>query len=99
MSELKLALKLLYRDGRSGELTILVLALIIAVTSSTAIALFADRLQQTMGRQAADFLAADMVISSSSPIPTNWQSKAAELQLKQSSTTEFSSVLMENEAL
>ncbi len=99
MSELKLALRLLYRDGRSGELTILVLALIIAVTSSTAIALFADRLQQTMGRQAADFLAADMVISSSSSIPESWWKKASELQLKQSSTTEFSSVLMENESL
>lgn len=99
MSELKLALRLLYRDGRSGELTILILALIIAVTSSTAIALFADRLQQTMGRQAADFLAADLVISSSSPIPKNWQEKAKALQLKQSSTTEFSSVLMENESL
>lgn len=99
MSELKLALRLLYRDGRSGELTILVLALVIAVTSSTAIALFSDRLQQTMGRQAADFLAADMVISSTSPIPEGWQKKAAELQLKQSNTTEFSSVLMENESL
>jgi putative ABC transport system permease protein len=99
MPELKLALRLLYRDGRSGELTILVLALIIAVTSSTAIALFTDRLQQTMGRQAADFLAADLVISSSSPIPKNWHKKAKTLQLKQSSTTEFSSVLMENQSL
>ena len=48
MNRLVLAIRLLFRDARSGELSILVLALIIAVTSSTAISLFADRLHRTM---------------------------------------------------
>ncbi len=99
MNRFNLALRLLWRDSRSGELTILVLALIIAVTSSTAIALFADRLQRTMTTQAAEFLAADMVVESSSTIPAEWLSKASQLNLAQAQTAEFSSVLVEHEEL
>jgi putative ABC transport system permease protein len=99
MKRFNLALRLLWRDGRSGELTILVLALLIAVTSSTAIALFSDRLQNTMTTQAAEFLAADLVITSPTEIPAAWQQQAAQLQLSQARTTEFSSVLMEHEEM
>lgn len=99
MSRFNLALRLLFRDGRSGELTILVIALIIAVTSSTAISLFADRLHRTMSTQAAEFLAADLVITSPAPIPQHWLKKASELELKQARTAEFSSVLIENDEL
>ena len=99
MNRFTLALRLLWRDSRSGELTILVLALIIAVTSSTAISLFADRLQRTMTVQAADFLAADLVISSTAPIPDLWLAKADQLKLTQAQTVEFSSVLIENDEL
>lgn len=99
MTRFYLALKLLKRDGRSGELTLLALALVIAVASSTTISLFADRLQRTLTLQAADFLAGDMVISSPSPIDANWLSQAATLGLRQSQTTEFGSVLLENEQM
>ena len=81
MSRFNLALRLLWRDSRSGELTILILALIIAVTSSTTIALFSDRLQRTMTNQTAEFLAADLVISSPTPVPSEWLTKAIQLNL------------------
>lgn len=97
MNRLGLALRLLWRDARSGELSLLVIALIIAVSSSTAISLFADRLHRTMNTQAAEFLAADLVITSSSLIPTPWLEKAEALNLKQARTAEFSTVLLENE--
>ncbi|MFI3158503.1 MAG: FtsX-like permease family protein [Methylococcaceae bacterium] len=99
MTRFNLALRLLWRDSRSGELTILILALIIAVTSSTAIALFADRLQRTMVIQAAEFLAADLVISSPATVPAEWLSKASQLNLAQAHTVEFSSVLIEHDEL
>lgn len=99
MSRLSLALRLLFRDGRSGELTILVLALIIAVTSSSAISLFADRLHRTMSTQAAEFLAADLVITSATLIPPHWLKKAQEYNLQQARTAEFSTVLIENDEL
>ncbi len=99
MSRSVLALKLLIRDGRSGELTILVLALIIAVTSSTAISLFADRLHRTMSTQAAEFLAADLVITSPALIPELWTKEASQLKLSHARTAEFSTVLMENDEI
>lgn len=99
MSRFNLALRLLWRDSRSGELTILILALIIAVTSSTAIALFSDRLQRTMTNQAAEFLAADLVISGPAPIAAEWLAKATQLNLAQAQTAEFSSVLIEHDEL
>jgi putative ABC transport system permease protein len=94
-----LALKMLWRDWRSGELSLLVFALLIAVTSSTAISLFADRLQNTFNNQAAEFLAADLAVSSPSLISPTWLEKATELGLKQSQTSEFPSVLLENQAM
>ncbi len=99
MKRFNLALRLLFRDCRSGEMTILVFALIIAVTSATAISLFADRLQRTMSTQAAEFLAADLVITSPAPLPPVWTAKAAQLQLKTANSSEFSSVLIENDEL
>ncbi len=99
MKRFNLALRLLWRDGRSGELTILVLALLIAVTSSTAIALFTDRLQNTMTTQTAEFLAADLVIASPTVIPAAWQQQATQLKLAQARTAEFSSVLMEHDEM
>ncbi|NOQ63713.1 MAG: FtsX-like permease family protein, partial [Methyloprofundus sp.] len=97
MNQLRLALRFLRRDSRSGELTLLMLALIIAVASSTAISLFADRMQRTMNYQAAEFLAADMVLSSPEPIAGTTLQQAKSLDLKRSQSTEFSSMLMEND--
>jgi putative ABC transport system permease protein len=99
MKRIRLALRLLKRDGRSGELTLLVLALLIAVASTTTISLFADRLQRSMTLQAAEFLAGDLVIASAKPVDINWLQQAAGLQLTASQTTEFSSVLLENQQM
>lgn len=97
MTNIRLALRLLWRDGRSGELTILLFALVIAVSCSTAISVFSDRLQRTMTSQAAEFLAADLVIAS--PAPLTAELIATAQALKQSQSVEFPSVLMEGEEL
>ncbi len=99
MNLFKLALRMLWRDSRAGELTILCLALLIAVTGSTSISLFANRLQRTMTDQAAEFLAADLVITSHADLPEAWLEKAGQYQLNQAQTAEFSSVIMEHDEL
>jgi len=99
MSRFNLALRLLWRDTRSGELTVLLCALIIAVTSSTAIAVFSDRLQRTMTLQTAEFIAADLAIASPDTIPDTWLAKAGQLHLSRAQTVEFSSVLIEHDEL
>jgi putative ABC transport system permease protein len=98
-NNLALALKLVRRDWRSGELTILVAALVIAVAGSTAVSLLGDRLNRTMTLQAAEFLAADLAVSGHREVPEAWREQAALRGLRQSRTTEFTSVLVENEQL
>ncbi|WP_024299442.1 ABC transporter permease [Methylomicrobium lacus] len=99
MHRLRLALRLLGRESRSGELTLLTLALLIAVTGLTTASLFADRLQRAMTTQTAEFLAADLVIESADPIPADWLAKARQLGLQEAQKTEFSSMLIENSEL
>ena len=99
MSRFNLALRLLWRDSRSGELTLLILALIIAVSSSTAIALFSERLQRTMSHQAAELLGADLVIASPEVIAPEWLEQAKQLHLTTARTAEFTSVLIEHDEL
>ena len=62
--DLPLASRLILREWRAGELRVMLLALLIAVTVSTAISFFTDRLQRGMATRAAEFLGADMRVSS-----------------------------------
>ncbi len=95
----KIAFKLLARDWRSGELAILSAALFIAVAATTAVSLLGDRLSRTMSLQAAEFLGADLSVGSHEPPSPDWAVQAAALGLRASRTSEFSSVLVENDEL
>jgi putative ABC transport system permease protein len=95
----KLALKLILRDWRSGELAILLGALIVAVGAATTVSLLSDRLNRTMSLQAAEFLGGDLSVSSHTPPPPDWTSEAERLGLQHTHTAEFSSVLVENSEL
>ncbi|MEW8238657.1 MAG: hypothetical protein AB2727_10720, partial [Candidatus Thiodiazotropha taylori] len=64
MNPFMLALKLLRRDWRAGELRLLATALVIAVASVTAVGFFTDRIERAMARQATEVLAADLRIES-----------------------------------
>ncbi|HEV7390289.1 MAG TPA: ABC transporter permease, partial [Burkholderiales bacterium] len=69
MRELQLALRLLWRDHRAGELALIAIAIVIAVASVTTVGFFADRVQHALGRQANQLLGADLVIVADKPIP------------------------------
>ena len=96
MTSLKLAQRLLWRDLRAGELSLLFLSLLIAITSTTAINLFSDRLQHSLSQQASEFLAADLAIGTPNLLDNGIVDKANEFDLQQSQTCEFNSVLLEN---
>jgi len=88
-----LALKLLWRDWRAGELTLLLTSLVIAVSTVTTVSLFVDRLQQALLKESATFLAADKVISSDEPIDTEIVDYATSLGLRTSETLGFLSMV------
>ena len=92
-----LAIKLLWRDWRSGELTLLLASLVIAVTTVTTITLFVDRLQKALLRESATFLAADRIIYSSDPVEKSWLRKADELGLQQAQTLSFLSMVFSDD--
>src|SRR5690606_23400883 len=89
---LRLSFRLLWRDWRGGELRLLFLALIMAVTSVTGIALFTDRLEQALLVESANMLAADRVLSGRSPAPEEWLDEARNRGLRTAETLAFGSM-------
>lgn len=88
-----LSWQLLLRNWRSGELKILAAAIALAVAIVSAIAIFSDRLDQSISRQSNTYLAADRVISSRFDMPAEWLNKPQEFALQQTRVIEFSSMV------
>ena len=65
---LRFALRNLLRDLKSGELAILMLALLIAVGSLTAVGFFTSRVGRAVEMQAGEVLAADLRLESARAI-------------------------------
>ena len=78
----QLGSRTLWRDLRSGELRLLVLAVTLAVAALTAVGFFADRLQGGMQRDARQLLGGDAVIVSDNPPPPAFEAKARGLGLQ-----------------
>ena len=95
----RLALRLLGRDWRAGELRILAAAIVIAVAASTAIGFFTDRLGRGMVNQSADFLGADLALVSPRPVDAAWLAQARAQGLQVSESLEFASVVVSGDAL
>ncbi len=80
-ADLALALRLLARDWRAGELTLVAVAVVVAVASVTTVGFFADRVQQALTRQANQLLGADLVISGDRPLDRDYAGEAAKRSL------------------
>jgi len=97
LSNIKLSTRMLQRDWRSGELRVLVISLIIAVTSVSAVGFFIDRVEQGMNEQAAELIAADLVLSSSHDFNEKYKKESQQYQLDYAKTVQFRSVLLAND--
>src|SRR5271170_3871568 len=76
MQALRFALRNLWRDLKSGELSVLLLALLVAVLSLTAVGFFTSRISQGVRAQAAEVLAADLRLEAPTPIPQRYFAEA-----------------------
>ena len=82
------------RELRSGELTLIFLALVLAVTVTTAIAIFSQRLDLVTQASATDMLGADLRVRSTTPLEEDWLVEADELGLERAWALTFPSVVV-----
>jgi len=92
-----IALRLLRRDWRSGDLYLLAAALALTVAAVTAVGLFTDRVERGMQRQGSELIASDLMLDASAPIPDRYADLARDLGLATASTLSFPSVVMGDE--
>ena len=71
-----LALKMLWRDWRAGEVTLLFVAIVIAVGSLTTVGFFTNRVQLALTQQSNQLLGADLSIVSDRPFTADFASEA-----------------------
>ncbi len=81
------------RDWRAGELTLLVLALVLAVAALTSVGFLADRLRQGLERDARQMLGADFVVRADHPVDPSFVEKARALGLRTAATAIFPSMI------
>ena len=92
-----LSLRLLKAEIKAGKMTVILLALILAVTSATIISVFSQRLDNAMLNRSTELLGADLRIQSREPLATSWYQYAEALNLTTATTLEFPSVVLFND--
>jgi putative ABC transport system permease protein len=80
------------RDWRSGEVRLLALALAVAVAALSSVAIFVDRAQRALERDAAMFIGGDVALDSDHPIDASIPDQAAALGLQIARTVTFPSM-------
>jgi putative ABC transport system permease protein len=93
INTVRLSLKLLVRDWRAGELTVLAVALLIAVSALTGVAFLTDRAAQAVEMRATESLAADLRLASTRPISDDYVQLAHATGLATARITSMPSVV------
>lgn len=97
MKVLRFALAVFARDLKSGELTVLVLAITLAVAALTGVGFFTDRISQAVELQAAEVIAADLRLESPNPIADDVLIEARKRGLETARVTTLVSVVFAGE--
>lgn len=83
---------LLKQSFQSTGIYLLIIALTLAISATTALKFSNEQIQHAVALQAAEMLAADLVLSDSEPLKDEWRTQAKQHGLKQSEVTTFSSM-------
>ncbi|MDR7308725.1 FtsX-like permease family protein [Rhodoferax saidenbachensis] len=98
LSFFALGWRTLWRDVRSGDLRLVIVAVTLAVAALTAVGFFADRLQGGLQRDARQLLGGDAVISSDNPPPPAFEAQARTLGLQVVHTLGFPTMARASDA-
>ena len=89
---LRLAWRLLKRDLASGEVRVLLAALLLAVTAVTTVGFITDRAERALGIEANRLLGGDAVLRADAPIGDAARERAAAPGLRRTETWSFNSM-------
>ena len=76
----------------SGGIGLLIMALALAISATTALKFSNQQIQYAIEQQAAELLAADLVLTSTQPLDPKWLERTQQQQLSTSISTVFSSM-------
>ena len=93
MNTIRLALRMLRRDWRAGELSVLIAALVLAAASVGTVGFFADRVKGALSRQANLLLGADLMVSADRALPPDYAREAQARGLATSPVIRFNSMV------
>ena len=94
----RLAARLLARDWRSGEVLVLLAALVVAVAAMSAVTFFTDRVRAAVSQQAGEALAADLRVESINALPPQMHEAAQRHGLATADVVSFRSVVAAGDA-
>ena len=98
MRAIAIALRMLAREWRSGELGVLILAITVAVGALTGVGFLVDRIGIAVDNQAGEVLAADLVLESGRPIDDRAAEEAQKRGLQMARKTGLLSVVFNGDA-
>lgn len=91
---LRLALRMLARDWRAGELTVLGIALLLAVAALTSVGFLTDRVQQAVTLESHQLLGGDLLLTADHPWADDYRREAAARGLQLAESASFPSMVM-----
>ena len=94
MSSSSFAFKSLIRDLRAGELSVLLVAIVIAVAAMTAVGFFTDRVGRAIKLQAGAVLAGDVVARAPAPLDPSFIDEARRLGLDATESLTFLTMVL-----
>ncbi len=97
LNTLRLALRMMLRDSRAGELHLLGLAIVIAVASLTSVGFLADRVGRALDREANQLLGGDLLLRADRPWPARFAEEAHRRGLSSAHTVLFTSMVSTEE--
>jgi putative ABC transport system permease protein len=90
---MRLTLTMLRRDLRSGELSVLLLALVLAVAALTGVGLLTDRVWRAVESEAHQLLGGDLLLSADHPLDAAYRTEALERGLRIAESASFPSMV------
>ncbi|MCX7150159.1 MAG: FtsX-like permease family protein [Rhodocyclales bacterium] len=84
---------MLARDWRAGELTVLGIALMLAVAALTSVGFLTDRVEQALKLESHQLLGGDLLLTADHPWPDRFRQEAAGRGLRQAESATFPSMV------